>query len=280
LNLPFLGAGVGLRREHFEALPATDLDLDWVEVTPENYMRLGGRSRRSLLRCQERWPIVPHGVSLNVGGLEPLDVELLADLRRLCDLVDAPFFSDHLSYCRAGGVYLHDLLPMPFTDEAVVHAAARIREAQARVGRPLLIENISYYAVMPGRTLDEAAFLSHVVREADCGLLLDLNNVVVNALNHGYDPFAFVDALPLERVGQVHLAGHEVRGDIVIDTHGAAVPDAVWALFEHLLARTGPVTTLVEWDQNVPPVDVLLAQADRARRALSAARATAASALA
>lgn len=268
-SLPYLGAGIGLRREHFETLPASERELDWLEVTPENFMRCGGRNRHALERCRERWPVVPHGVSLNVGGLDPLDGEYLDGLRDLCARLDAPLFSDHLCYSRVGGVYLHDLPPLPFNEESVEHVVPRIREARDRVGRPFLLENASYYAVMPGQTLDEAAFLTRVVQAADCGLLLDVNNVYVNSQNHGYDPFDFLDALPLERVHQVHLAGHEVRADVIVDTHGAAVPEPVWRLYEYLLSRTGPVTTLVEWDQDIPPLEDLLAQADRARRLLA-----------
>jgi uncharacterized protein len=262
--VPYLGAGIGLRREYYEELVSTERVLDWVEVTPENHMGFGGRNRWAVDACHERWPVLPHGVSLNVGGPDPLDPEYLDDLRRFCASVDAPFFSDHLCYSRLQGVYLHDLLPLPFNDASIAHVVPRIREAQARVGRPFLLENASYYAVMPGSALDEATWLRRVVEDADCGLLLDVNNVFVNSVNHGYDPRAFIDALPLERVGQVHLAGHEVRPDVIIDTHGAAVPSAVWSLYEHLLERTGPVTTLVEWDQNIPPVEQVLEQADRA----------------
>ncbi|MCO5168705.1 MAG: DUF692 domain-containing protein [Planctomycetes bacterium] len=268
---PSLGAGIGLRREHYEALPETARALDWVEITPENHMRAGGRARRALDRCRERWPVVPHGVSLNLGGLEPLDPEYLEDLRRLCAALDAPFFTDHLCYSRVEGVYLHDLLPLPFNEAAVDHVVPRAREAQERVGRRLLLENATYYAVMPGQTLGEAAFLTAVLEQADCGLLLDVNNVHVNARNHGYDPVAFIDALPLDRVAQVHLAGHEVGPHMLVDTHEGPVPEPVWALYEHVLSRVGPVSTLVEWDQDVPGVEEVLAQADRARALLAAA---------
>lgn len=268
--LPYLGVGVGLRREHFASLPATARPLDWVEVTPETFVGVGGRARQALLACRARWPIVPHGVSLDVGGPDPLDDAYLDGLRRLCDEVDAPYFSDHLSFCRLGGVYLYDLLPLPMNEAAVAHVAPRIRAAAARVGRPFLLENPTYYEVMPGSTLDEATFLARVVEAADCGLLLDLNNVHVNALNHGYDPVAFLDALPLERVGQVHLAGHDVRPGVVLDTHRGPVPDPVWRLYERLLARTGPVTTLIEWDTAVPAdPGPLLDEADRARALLA-----------
>lgn len=270
-DAPYLGAGVGLRREYFEALPATTRALDWVEVTPENIMGWGGRAERALAACAARWPVVPHGVSLDVGGLDPLDAGYLDGLAALCARVDAPHFSDHLCYSRVAGVWLHDLLPLPFTREAARHAARRIVEARARVGRPFLLENPSYYAIPPGAELSEAAFLREVVLEADCGLLLDVNNAHVNAVNHGHDARAVLEALPLDRVGYVHLAGHERRGDVVIDTHGAPVPDPVWELYAWLLERTGPVSTLVEWDQHIPSLDAVLDQADRARGLLRAA---------
>jgi uncharacterized protein (UPF0276 family) len=268
---PYLGAGIGLRREYFEALPATARALDWVEVTPENVMGWGGRAERSLAACAARWPVVPHGVSLDVGGQDPLDPGYLEGLAALCARLDAPHASDHLCFSRVDGVWLHDLLPLPFTREAVRHAAARIVEARTRIGRPFLLENPSYYAIPPGAEMPEAAFLREVVLAADCGLLLDVNNAHVNATNHGYDARAFLAALPLDRVGYVHLAGHLVREDVVIDTHGAPVADPVWDLYAWLLERTGPVSTLVEWDQDIPSLDAVLDQADRARALLSAA---------
>jgi hypothetical protein len=265
-----LGAGIGLRREFQDALPRTTRALDWVEIIPENHLLHGGRARRALEACAERWTVIPHGVGLNVGGPDPLDEDYLTRLTALIERLDAPFFSDHLCFSRLGGEYLHDLLPLPFNEEVVEYVVPRVREVMARVGRPLLLENPSYYARMPGGTLAEADFIRHVVEEADCGLLLDVNNVWVNARNHGYDPRAFVDALPLERVGQVHLAGHERRPDVLVDTHGAPVCEDVWALYRYVLERTGPVSTLIEWDQFIPSLDAVLDEADQARGALDA----------
>ncbi|OJT16531.1 hypothetical protein BO221_49620 [Archangium sp. Cb G35] len=264
-----LGAGIGLRREFYARLPETSRALDWVEIIPENFLTLGGRPQRALDACVERWPVLPHGVALNIGGPEPLAEDYLSGLKALVERVDAPFFSDHLCYSRLRGTYLHDLLPLPFSEEAVEHVVPRVREVQARVGRPFLLENPSYYALMPGGTLDEATFLRHVAEEADCGLLLDVNNVYVNARNHGYDPRAFVDALPLERVVQLHLAGHEQQPDVIIDTHGAPVCDEVWSLYRYVLERTGPVSTLLEWDQDIPSLEAVLDEADRARAVLA-----------
>ena len=263
-----LGAGIGLRRSFYEALPRTERPLDWVEIIPENFLTLGGRPQQTLDACAERWTVLPHGVGLNIGGPDPLDEDYVTRLAALVKRVDSPFFSDHLVYSRLAGVYLHDLLPLPFNEEVVEHVVPRVREVMARVGRPFLLENASYYANMPGGTLSEAAFLRHVVEQADCGLLLDVNNVYVNAQNHGYDPRAFIDALPLERVVQIHLAGHDRYPDVIIDTHGAPVCDDVWSLYRYVLQRTGPVSTLIEWDQEIPSMEAVLDQADVARAAL------------
>ena len=265
-----LGAGIGLRREFYAHLPETARALDWVEIIPENFLTLGGRPQRALDACAGRWPVLPHGVALDIGGPQPLDEAYLSGLRALVERVDAPFFSDHLCYTRLRGGHLYDLLPLPFSEEAVEHVVPRVREVMARVGRPFLLENPSYYARMPGGTLPEATFLRHVVEEADCGLLLDVNNVYVNARNHGYDPRAFVDVLPLERVVQVHLAGHERQPDVLLDTHGGPVCDDVWSLFHYVLERTGPVSTLMEWDQDIPSLEAVLDEADRARAVLAA----------
>lgn len=263
-----LGAGIGLRRVFYEELPRTERPLDWLEIIPENFLSLGGRSQQTLEACAERWTVLPHGVGLNIGGPDPLDDEYVNGLAALVKRLDAPFFSDHLVYSRLAGVYLHDLFPLPFNDEAVEHVVPRVREVMARIDRPFLLENPSYYAHMPGGTLSEAAFLRHVVEQADCGLLLDVNNVYVNAQNHGYDPRAFIDALPLDRVVQIHLAGHDRFPDVIIDTHGAPVCDDVWSLYRYVLARTGPVSTLIEWDQEIPSMEAVLDQADLARAAL------------
>lgn len=271
-SIPYLGAGIGLRREFYEALPETPRAVDWLEIIPENFMTFGGRSKAALDAVCARWKVVPHGVALNIGGPDPLDEEYLSKLAELTARVDAPFFSDHLCYSRLANRYLHDLLPLPFSNAIVEHVVPRVREAAARVNRPFVLENPSYYARMPGGTLDEAAFLKAVVEEADCGLLLDVNNVWVNAKNHAYDPRAFIDALPLDRVVQLHLAGHEVNPDVLIDTHGGPVCDEVWELFRYTVAKVGPISTLIEWDQFIPSLDAVLDQADLARAVLDEAR--------
>lgn len=274
---PIEGIGVGLRREFAEELLATERRVDWIEITPENWMFFGGQRRRTLDAAAERWPISPHAVSLSIGGLDPLDEVFLEAMARLCRDVEAPWWSDHLCYSSIGGRPLHDLLPLPFTDEAVAWSGCRAREVQRRIEAPLLLENATFYAHMPGATMDEAAFLSATLEAGDCGMLLDVNNVYVNGRNHGFDPFAFLDRMPMERVRQIHVAGHTLVGDTIIDTHIGPVIDEVWALYRHAIARAGRlVPTLVEWDQDIPPLDAVLDELDRARvhaeAALSSAR--------
>lgn len=265
ITAPLQGVGIGLRREHFAAIERCERALDWLEIIPENYVGHGGIARRNLARCRERWPVVAHGVSLSLGGPDPLPADYVAGLRRLLDELGAPFYTDHLCYATIEGINFYDLLPLPFTDEAVRHTAARIRELADRLERPVAVENISYYAQMPGGALDEGQFVTAVVEEAGCGLLLDVNNVYVNAINHGQDPQASLLALPLHRTLQIHIAGHIEEGGRLLDTHGRPLVDPVWALYEEALARVGPVPTLLEWDTDIPALDRVLDEADRAR---------------
>ena len=267
------GIGLGLRRAFAEELlAAVDPGVDFLEVTPENWMFYGGRHRRTLLACAERWPITPHGVSLNVGGLEPLDGEYLDGLAKLCGEVRAPFFSDHVCYSSAGGGPVHDLLPLPFSREAIEQVGRRGREMAARVGLPLVLENATFYSHMPGSEMDEAEFLIGCLQAADAGMLLDVNNVYVNAQNHGGDPRALIDRMPLERVRQLHVAGHTRRGDTIIDTHIGPVIDPVWELYRYTLQKAGRlIPTLIEWDQEIPPLPEVLAEVARARAEAKAA---------
>lgn len=260
------GIGIGLRRPFASALLETERHIDFLEITPENWVCYGGRRRRLFDACAKRWPVVSHSVSLNIGGIEPLDDELLSKTAEMCQQLDAPFFSDHLCYSSVHGQPLHDLLPLPFTREAVEHVARRVKECEQRVGRPLVLENATFYSHMPGAEMDEGEFLRATMEAADCGLLLDVNNVYVNSQNHGFDPRAFIDRMPLERVRQLHLAGHTRQGDVIIDTHIGPIIDPVWELYGYTLARAGRlIPTLVEWDQEIPPLDVVLDEADRAR---------------
>lgn len=259
------GIGLGLRHDLAEELfeRAPD-EVRWLEIHPENYVRRGGRFALNLERAMERWALVPHGLSLCFGTTDRFDPAYLGELRALLDRIDAPWYSDHLCFAGSAGVFLHDLLPLPFTRDSIEVAAARVREVQDAVGRPVAVENVSYYADPAPRTMEEPDFLLEVLDAADCKLLLDVNNVFVNSINHRFDPKAYIDRIPPERVVQVHVAGHLTRDDgIIIDTHGEPVCEGVYDLLEHALRRLGPVPVLLERDQSIPPLDVLLAEVRR-----------------
>ena len=257
------GVGIGLRREFHDAILTTSRRIDWLEIVSENFLELEGRPRHVLERCLERWPVIPHGVaaSLGTGRDDAYDDALAA----LVEHTRAPFFSDHLCYSNLGGAESFDLLPLPFTDEAVHVAASRARRLAAHVGRPMILENITYYAEMPGSRLTESAFVNGVLRDSGCGLLLDLGNLYLNAMNHGADPDAALARVPLERVTQIHLAGFTAEGDVLLDTHASAIAAPVWDLYRTVIARVGAVPTLIEWDQRIPSLDAVLDEADKAR---------------
>lgn len=259
------GVGIGLRREHFDAILATERRIDWLEIIPENFMANGGRGTRTLLDCQQRWAIGAHGVALSLGGPDPLNADYLDALGRLLDRLEVDEFTEHLCYAVAGGINFNDLLPLPFTSEAVEHVAGRVRRVREVLGRPVSLENVSYYAEMPGAEMSEAEFITAVLSEADCGLLLDVNNVFVNAFNRGTDALDDLLALPLHRTTRIHIAGHKYRDDFAVDNHGSPVCEAVFALYREALSRTGPVPTLLERDMNIPPLDDVLDEADCVR---------------
>lgn len=267
LGLPFLGYGVGLRRLHWDELFDHAGDVDFLELLAENFMGSGGRIRAVRDRAAAGFPIVLHGTALSIGSVSPLDRDYLDALGQLIRDTRALWFSDHLCFSSAFGVEYHDLMPVPFTEEALAHVAARVRAVQAIADVPFLLENPSYYVQFGASEMSEAEFLRALVERADCGLLLDVNNVFVNSRNHGYDPRAFIDALPLDRVAQIHMAGHHDLGDVIIDTHGAPVIDPVLELYAYTIERTGPVSTLLEWDNEIPPLPVLLAENEKVRRA-------------
>lgn len=264
-GLPALGVGVGLRRPHADRIADEHPDCPWFEFCPENVMDRGGLARRRLLRVAERYPVVSHGVGLGIGSTDPLDRGYLASLAALLRDTGARWTSDHLCWNRADGRSSNDLLPLPFTEEAVRHTAARIRDVQDILGRRILVENISTYAVLPNDGMDEGDFTAAVLEEADCGLLLDVNNLYVNQRNHGADARTFLAKVPSWRVGQMHLAGHDDRGTVCVDTHGAPVRDEVWDLFRDALDVTGPTSVLIEWDANIPSWERLAEEAARAR---------------
>lgn len=259
-------AGLSFKPEHFDAIQAQAPDVGFFEVHAENYLGDGGPPHRMLAAIGARYPLSLHGVGLSIGGQGPLDPDHLARLRRLIDRVAPARFSEHLAWSSHAGVFFNDLLPLPYNGRTLARVVAHVDAAQTALGLALLLENPSAYVTLPGSTMDEIAFLTEVSRRTGCGLLLDVNNVVVSAANCGFDAAAWIDAFPLDRVGEVHLAGHAVDpggGDapLLIDTHDRPVSEAVWALFARVIARTGPVPTLIEWDADLPPWDDLLAQA-------------------
>lgn len=258
------GVGIGLRDAHFEALIDDDHGLPWVELLADNFLARGGLVPRQLERIAERYPLTLHCVGMNLGGTDPLDVDYLDDIRALAARAQPAWISDHLCFTRCAGRHYHDLLPLPFSDEAVRHVAARIRAVQERLGRRLVVENVSAY-LRADAPLSEAEFVAAVCAEADCELLLDVNNLYVNQVNLGLDAGRAIERLPLERVREVHLAGYEDRGDYVVDAHNARVSEPVWTLFREVAARVPDVAVCVEWDNDIPPLHVLLDEAGRAR---------------
>ncbi len=265
-EFPFLGYGVGLRRPHYGEVVAARPAIDWFEVIAENFMVAGGPALATLGRVRERYPLVTHGVSLSVGSTDPLNRDYLRDLRHLARRFAPAWLSDHLCWTGVAGRNLHDLLPLPFTDAAVAHAAGRIRTVQDLLGRRIAIENISSYMTYAASSIAEWDFVAAVANEADCAILLDLNNIYVNAFNHRFDPRRYIDAIPAERVVQFHLAGHSDHGAYLLDTHDHPISAPVWELFEYAVGRIGEVSTLVEWDDRIPPFAELSAVADEARR--------------
>jgi uncharacterized protein (UPF0276 family) len=239
-------------------------ELAWLEIHPENYVERGGRFRQALDAVRERWPIVTHGLSMGFGASEPAEPSYLRGLRALLHELKVPWHSEHLCFSSADGVMLHDLFPLPFTREAVRVAVQRIRETRDQLELPIAVENISYYGQAGKPEMSELDFLLEVLEGADAALLLDVNNVYVNACNHGFDARAYIDRLPLQRVVQLHVAGHFVRDDaLIMDTHGEAVRPEVYDLLEYTLRRVGPVPVLLERDQNFPPWDELMAEVVR-----------------
>jgi uncharacterized protein (UPF0276 family) len=261
----FLGCGIGLRPKHYPYIFEHWPEVDWFEVISENFMVRGGRPLHTLTRVRERYPIVLHGVSLSIGSTDPLRIDYLRDLRELARRFQPAWISDHLCWTGVGGHNLHDLLPLPFTEEALVHVAERVRRVQDFLGCRIALENVSSYITFRHSTLAEWEFLSEVAHRADCGILLDINNIYVSSVNHRFDPAVYLAAVPPQRIWQFHLAGHSDHGDYLLDTHDHPVRDEVWQLYVAALARFGKVSTLIEWDDRIPEFPELLAHAERAR---------------
>ena len=262
------GCGIGLRREHYELVLRDRPDVPWFEVVTENFMSAGGRPRHVLDSVRADYPVGLHGVSLSIGSAEPVDRKYLRRLGELIDRVEPAFVSDHLCWTSLGGHNSHDLLPLPFTEEAIHNAASKIRQVQDSLGRRIMVENVSTYLRFRGSGMTEWEFLTAVVEEADCGILLDINNIYVNSRNHGFDPYLYLSGVPAGRVRQFHLAGHEDHGDFLIDTHDQPVPDPVWSLFRAAVRRFGPVPALIERDAHIPEFSFLQDEARRADRLL------------
>lgn len=263
---PFLGFGLGLRTEHYEDILATEPNVDWFEILSENYLVPGGKPLYYLDQFKERYPLVMHGVSMSIGSTEPLDFDYLAQLKQLADRVNPKWISDHLCWTGVHGKNLHDLLPLPYTEETINHVVARIQQVQEYLGRQILIENVSSYASYQDSEMTEWAFISEIANRADCLLLFDVNNIYVSSVNHHFDARDFIDGVPAQRVQQIHLAGHEDHGDYIIDTHDAPVIDAVWDLYAYAMNRFGPVSTMIERDDKMPPLAELVDELDRARQ--------------
>ena len=268
---PFAGFGLGLRPQHFPDILAPDRDagldrVDWFEIISENFMAVGGMPLRNLMAVRERRPMAMHGVSLSIGAPDPLDDGYLKDLKMLADLIAPAVVSDHLCWTGAHGVNLHDLLPLPLTEETLDHVAARVSRVQDVLGRRIALENASTYVTFTADTMNEWEFLAELTRRADCDLLLDVNNVYVSAFNHGFDPADYLAGLPKDRVRQIHLAGHEHNGDHIVDTHDTPVADPVWDLYRAAVARFGAVPTMIERDADIPPFADLVAELGTARR--------------
>jgi uncharacterized protein (UPF0276 family) len=260
-----LGHGVGLRTQHYARVLEGELQgADWAEVITENFLGVGGRPRRVLEQLRRSLPVALHGVNLSIGGTDPLRADYLQELRSLADALEPVWISDHLCWGTYGGHYAHELLPLPYTEESLRHVVGRVTEVQERLGRQILLENVSAYVEFQGSQMKEWEFLAEVARQADCGILLDVNNIWVNARNHDFKPADFLAAIPGDRVGQIHLAGHTDKGHFILDSHIGPVPDPVWGLYEDALRRFGQVSTLVEWDEEVPSWETLTEEPRRA----------------
>ncbi len=271
-DAPFMGVGVGLRPQHYEEIlsaeSASALGVDWFEAISENYMVPGGRPVRVLDEVRSRFPIAFHGVSLNIGSTDPLGEKHLLELDALIRRFEPAWVTDHLCWTGVDGRSLHDLLPLPLTEAALAHVADRVARVQDRLGRRIALENVSTYAAFRDDEMPEWEFLSALAERADCGILFDLNNVFVSAHNHGFDAVKYVDAIAGERVFQIHLAGPSEAGPLLVDTHDSPVREAVWALYERFVRRAGPISTLIEWDESIPPFERVAEEAAKARAIL------------
>lgn len=273
---PHLGFGLGLRAAHYdEILADRPKSIDWFEIISENFLEAHQGYWEFLADLRRDYPIVMHGVSLSIGSTDPLNVRYLEKLKALADFLDVPWLSDHLCWTGINGKNTHDLLPVPTNEASLKHITQRVREVQDRLERRIILENPSSYVEFNSSDIPEHEFLARLAEDADCGLLLDINNVHVSAFNHGFDARAYIDAIPADRIVQIHLAGHQHNGTHIIDTHDDHVTDDVWNFYAHTIATKGPITTMVEWDDHIPTLDVLTAELDKARHFAADTRAAA-----
>lgn len=264
-DMPDLGFGLGLRKDHYHDILEQRPPVDWFEALTENYLVPGGKPPHYLERIRQHYPLVLHGVSLNIGSTDELDIDYLRQLKALAEWVEPVWISDHLCWNGQQGINAHDLLPLPYTEEAIAHVADRVSRVQDMLDRRILLENVSSYLGYHASAMSEWDFLSAVAERADCLILLDINNIYVSSVNHGFDPLDYLRGVPPARVQQHHLAGHTNEGDCIIDTHDAPIVDPVWDLYAQALRLFGPVSCMIERDDAIPPLDELLAELDRAR---------------
>ena len=261
-----LGFGLGLRVDHYETILQTRPAVDWFEIISENYLVPGGKPLHYLDRVRADYPLVMHGVSLSIGSSDPINKDYLKQLKALAERVEPAWLSDHLCWTGLDGTNLHDLLPLPYTEEAINHVADRVRQVQDYLGRQILLENVSSYVSYTQSEMSEWEFVRAVIERADCLMLLDVNNIYVSSVNHEFDARDYLNGIPPERVQQFHLAGHTNHGDYIVDTHDHPIVDPVWDLYADALRRFGRVSTMIERDDNIPPLAELLAELDQARR--------------
>lgn len=264
--MPFLGFGLGLRPDYYEEILTQKPALDWFEILTENYMVPGGKPLYYLDKIRADYPVVMHGVSLSLGSSDPLDRDYLYQLKNLVTRVEPVWVSDHLCWTGINGINAHDLLPIPYTRQAVTHIVSRIQQIQDFLGRPILIENVSSYLTYKQSEMTEWEFILNIVNQSGCFILLDVNNVYVSSINHEFDPLEYIQAMPRGRVAQIHLAGHSDHGNYIIDTHDAPVIQPVWDLYATTIRHLGKVSTMIERDDNMPPLAELLAEVNQAQR--------------
>ena len=264
-KMPFLGFGLGLRPDYYEEILEQKPDIDWFEILTENYLIPGGKPRYYLHKIREHYPIVMHGVSLSLGSTDFLDWDYLQQVKDLAQQYEPVWISDHLCWTGIDGKNLHDLMPLPYTEVAIKHVVTRLQHIQDFLGRPLLIENVSSYLSYHQSRMTEWDFIAEIVKQSGCYILLDVNNIYVSSVNHNFNPLDFIAAMPADRVAQIHLAGHSNRGDYIIDTHDAPVVQAVWDLYVATIQKFGKVSTMIERDDNMPPLAELLAELNHAQ---------------